>query len=314
MSLTSRHLARIFGLLIVLAAGAGLDAGRSPARALGVLTCSFSMTNVAFGNVDVLPGAAFATSAPLTIACSGLSILPTTVFVCVAFPATPTMLGPSSSTLRYNLLGPPPAMTPWSNTTAIAVPVSGSILGFTANATVTVAASLLANQQSAAPGLYQQTVSATVTYSTTTCTTGLIVGSGSVSFLASATVLKSCNVAASNLAFGVTGDLTAAIAGQSNINVQCSNGTGYSIALNGGLSGATNPTQRKMNLGAGNIVYGLYQNLGHTSPWGGTIGTNVVNGIGTSVSQAVPVYGLVPIQTTPPVGTYSDTIVVSVTY
>lgn len=214
------------------------------------------MTNVAFGSIDVLPGAAFSTNATLSINCSGLSIFPTTVFVCVTFPTPWTMQGPSSSTLQYGLLGPPPATTSWSNTTAIAVPVTGSILGFTASANVNVAATLLANQQSAPPGNYLQTVNATVTYSTATCASGLIVGSGGFSFQVSATVLKSCNVDAGNLDFGTVGNLASTVAGQSNIVIQCSNGVGYSIALNGGLSGAVDPTQRKMAFGAGSITTG----------------------------------------------------------
>jgi spore coat protein U-like protein len=304
----------MLGLLAALAAGAALDGARGPVRALGLLNCTFAMTNVAFGSVDVLPGAAFSSNATLNVNCSGLSILPTNVYVCVTFPTPRTMLGPGASTLSYDLLGPPPATTSWSNTTAIVIPVSGSILGFTANATVTVGATLLANQQSALPGAYVQTVNATATYSTATCTSGLVVGSGAFSFQTTATILKSCNVVATNLNFGTTGDLAAAIDGQSEIDVQCSNGTGYSIALNGGLTGAVDPTQRKMASGANTIAYGLYQNVGHSSPWGSSPGVNVAAGTGTSLSQPFPVYGHVPPQATPPLGTYSDTIVVSVAY
>jgi spore coat protein U-like protein len=303
----------LFALLFLLAAWAGLEGARTPARALGVLTCTFGMTNVAFGAIDVLPGAAFSTNATLTINCSGLSILPTSVFVCVTFPPR-AMTGPGSSTLLYDLLGPPPLMTSWSNSTAIVVPVSGTILGFTANATITIPATLLANQQSAPAGAYAQTVNATVSYSTATCTSGLIVASGAFSFQASANVEKSCNVVASNLNFGTTGDLTSAIAAQSQINVQCSNGTGYNVALDGGLTGAVDPTQRKMAFGANTITYGLYQNSAHSIPWGSTIGSNVVSGTGSSISQPISVYGYVPVQSMPTPGTYSDTVVVSVSY
>ncbi len=312
--MTSGRLPRVLVVLFALVAGAALDAARTPARAGGVLDCTFGMTNVAFGSIDVLPGAAFSTNATLSINCSGLSIFPTTVFVCVTFPTPWMMQGPSSSTLQYGLLGPPPATTSWSNTTAIAVPVTGSILGFTASANVNVAATLLANQQSAPPGNYLQTVNATVTYSTATCASGLIVGSGGFSFQVSATVLKSCNVDAGNLDFGTVGNLASTVAGQSNIVIQCSNGVGYSIALNGGLSGAVDPTQRKMAFGAGSITYGLYQDAAHATPWGSTTGSNVVSGTGTSICQMYSVYGLVPVQSTPALATYTDTIVVSVAY
>jgi spore coat protein U-like protein len=313
MSMRIANPYRLLALLCLLTAWAGLEGARTPARALGVLTCTFGMTNVAFGSIDVLPGAAFSTSATLTINCSGLSILPTNVFVCVTLPPR-AMTGPASSTLLYDLLGPPPLMTSWSNSTAIVIPTSGTILSFTANATVTIPATLFANQKGAPAGAYAQTVNATVSYSTSTCTSGLIVGSGAFSFQASANVQKSCNVVATNLNFGTTGDLATAIAAQSEIDVQCSNGTGYTVALNGGLTGAANPTQRKMTFGANTITYGLYQNLGHSLPWGSTIGTNVVSGTGTSISQPIAVYGNVPVQSMPAPGTYSDTVVVSVAY
>jgi spore coat protein U-like protein len=308
------YLTRILLMLVALAAGSAFDAAHRPARAVGVLVCSFSVTNVMFGSVDVLPGAAFSANATLAINCNGAAILPTTVFVCVTFPTPRVMTGPSSATLQYDILGPPPATTSWSNTTPIAIPTAGNIVSFTASTSLTISASLLANQQSAPPGTYTQTVNATISFSTTSCTSGLIVGSNSASFQVSATVVKSCNVSANNLYFGTTGNLITAISGQTQISVQCSNGIGYSIGLNGGLSNATDPTQRRMTTGANAIAYGLYQDSAHASPWGSTTGTNVVGGTGTSLSQAIPVYGLVPSQTTPPPGTYSDTIVVSVTY
>lgn len=300
--------------IVALAGAAGLDGARNPAGAVGVMSCNVSMTNVAFGSVDVLSGAGASTNATLTISCSGLSVLPTNVYVCVAFPTPRTMTGPSSSTLQYDLLGPPPATSPWSNTTPIVVPVSGTILGFTANATVNVAATLPINQQSAAPGAYSQTVAVAADYNTATCTTGLIGGVANFSYQATATVPASCYVSAADLDFGSFGNLATAIAGQSEIDVQCSNGAGYSVALNGGLSGATNPSQRQMTNGASAIAYGLYQDPAHASPWGATPGSNVVNGTGNSQVQAIPVYGLVPAQTTPAPGKYSDTIVVSVSY
>lgn len=315
MPMKISRLVQILCVLIVPTVCVGVDAARSPARALGIMSCTFTMSNEAFGNIDVLQGTAFSTNATLNINCTGASILPTTVFVCIAFPTPLAMSGPAPSTLQYGLLGPPPATTSWSNTTPIAVPVSGNIVAFSANATIQIPATLFANQQSAQPGSnYVQTVTATASYSTTTCTSGLIVGTASFTFQATATVLKSCNVAAGNLNFGTTGNLTAAITGQSEIDVQCSNGMGYAIALNGGLTGATDPTQRKMTFGSGTVTYGLYQDGAFMNPWGSTAGSNVVGATGTSLSQPFKVYGKVPVQPTPPIGTYTDTIVVSVSY
>ena len=39
-----------------------------------------------------------------------------------------------------------------------------------------------------------------------------------------------------------------------------------------------------------------------------------LGGTGTAATQSIPVYGRVPAQATPPPGTYSDTVVATVTY
>jgi spore coat protein U-like protein len=69
-----------------------------------------------------------------------------------------------------------------------------------------------------------------------------------------------------------------------------------------------------MTNGANTITYGLYQNAARTIAWGGTIGTNTVAGTGTGLAQLTTVYGRVPGQATPSPGTYTDTIIVTVTY
>jgi spore coat protein U-like protein len=314
MSLIVRRLKWIVGAAIALAMAAGVDGAHRPARAAGLLDCTFAMTNINFGSVDVLSGAASVSGGTLTINCSGLSFFPTTVYACVAMPTPWQMLGPRGSTLGYSIQGPPPATTPWSNTTQLSIPVTGTFFGFAATGRFDIVARLSGGQRAAPPGFYIQPLVATVTYGTLNCTSSIItVQSSSFAFNTSVTVEKSCNVAATNLSFGSTGSLRAPLAGQSSLNVQCSNGIGYSLGLNGGSAGAIDPTQRKMKFGANAITYGLYQDAANARPWG-TAGANLVSGTGTSASQPYSVYGLVPAQATPPPGTYTDTIVVSVTY
>ena len=124
-------------------------------------------------------------------------------------------------------------------------------------------------------------------------------------------MLKSCNVSATDLNFGAVGDLRTSVVGQSTLSLQCTQGTGYTISLNGGLSGATDPTARKMTMGSSSVTYGLYQNSARSLAWGPQ---STLGGSGTASTQTIPVNGLVPKQPKPPLGTYSDTIVVSVAY
>ena len=302
--LRARLASILFGM-IALACLAG-----APARAQVVnLGCTVSISTIAFGNVDVLPGAAVQTNATLSIACTGVTVSSGSLYVCVAIP--PRVLQGPSATLAYDITGPSPLTTSWSNTAPIAVPFATLKLGQTY--TLNVPATLAASQQPTPAGNYTQTLASTATYGSTNCTSGLLSGSTSFSFQAMATVLKSCNVSAGNLNFGSVGDLTAIVDGQSTLSLQCSNGTGYSISLNGGLSGASDPTARTMTMGSQSITYGLYQNSARSVPWG-TSGAAAVGGTGTAATQTIPVYGRVPVQATPMVGTYSDTVIVSVAY
>ena len=94
----------------------------------------------------------------------------------------------------------------------------------------------------------------------------------------------------------------------------CTNGKPYTIALNGGLSAATDPTKRKMTRGTSSVVYGLYSDQSFQKRFGETTGVNTHSGQGSGVAQSVPVYGRVASQPTPPPGTCSDTITATVTY
>jgi spore coat protein U-like protein len=62
------------------------------------------------------------------------------------------------------------------------------------------------------------------------------------------------------------------------------------------------------------VISGLYRDAARSLPFGNTIGTNTLSGVGSDQTQSVPVYGRVPPQTTPTPGTYTDTVVATITY
>jgi spore coat protein U-like protein len=126
-------------------------------------------------------------------------------------------------------------------------------------------------------------------------------------------VPKKCLITGNTLNFGTTAAIGANIDGTTNMSVACSNTFAYSIGLGNGLNGSS-ATTRKMNLGASLVTYALYRDAGRSLNWGSTIGTDTLGGTGTGLTVSVPVYGRVPVQTTPPPGTYTDTVVVTVTY
>ncbi|HKM36026.1 MAG TPA: spore coat U domain-containing protein [Thiopseudomonas sp.] len=134
-------------------------------------------------------------------------------------------------------------------------------------------------------------------------------------FMVSATVVKKCTVSASTLNFGNSvGLLTNAVNASTTLVVQCSNTTPYNVGLSAGQNSGDDINARKMVLGNKSVDYQLYRDPARTQVWGNTVNSNTVAGTGIGTTQILTVYGGVPAQTTPPAGTYSDTIVVTVTY
>ena len=132
-------------------------------------------------------------------------------------------------------------------------------------------------------------------------------------FHVTANVEEYCEVTATDLDFGTAGLLNTNIDTTGTVRVRCTNGTNYRVGLNGGLSGATSPDQRRMSNGPNSVRYGIYRDAARTLGWGNLPG-NSVSGIGNGNFQNYTTYGRVFSQTTPPPGIYTDTIVVTVSY
>jgi spore coat protein U-like protein len=132
-------------------------------------------------------------------------------------------------------------------------------------------------------------------------------------------ITSSCDVhttAPTDMDFGSSGALTAALTQQSTLTVNCNNALPYNIGLNAGANASTagDIATRRMTNGSEFVSYQLYQSSGTSTPWGNTIGTNTKTGTGSGNAQSLTVYGRVPAQTTPAAGNYADTITVTVTY
>ena len=97
-----------------------------------------------------------------------------------------------------------------------------------------------------------------------------------------------------------------------NIDVNCPSGVGYSMALTAG--GGTH-TQRVMNSGAHRLNYNLYTAANRAVVWGdATSGTVTVNGTGIGVNVNHAVYGRIPALQNVRAGSYSDIIIVELTF
>src|SRR5262249_37946646 len=132
-------------------------------------------------------------------------------------------------------------------------------------------------------------------------------------FAGSATVPANCRVTATDIGFGSQGLLTANIDQTGTVSVTCTSGTTYNVGLGDGQQNA-GPSGRAMALGANRVGYGLYRDGARSQVWGDTVGTNTVGGTGNGAAQNITVYARVVPQVTPPAGTYSDVVVVTITY
>jgi len=135
-------------------------------------------------------------------------------------------------------------------------------------------------------------------------------------FTAQISIVASCTInSAGTLNFSSNqGVLIANVDQTSTISVQCTSGTGYNIGLDAGIGTGATVAVRKMTFSGSTINYSLYTDAGHTTVWGNTISTDTVAATGNGAPQSYTVFGRVPPQTTPAIGTYTDTVTVTVTY
>lgn len=133
------------------------------------------------------------------------------------------------------------------------------------------------------------------------------------SLAVTSTVLASCNVTGSSVAFG---NYTSSQLDQSaTVAVLCTTGTTYTVALDAGVGTGASTSVRKMTgTGGGTLNYTLARDSSHSLNWGSTTGADTSAGTGNGVLQNLTVYGRISSGQLPGAGTYTDTVTVTMTY
>jgi spore coat protein U-like protein len=312
------------------ALGFGLMVAAHPASAQ---SCSFTISSLDFGSINLAANTAFTITATYSASCTGTAN--TTVRTCPNIDAgsggstsgNPRFLLNGASQLNFNLYQDGAYSSVWGSnlwgfagsyaSPTIDVALSGSGSGI---ASVTVYGQISAGQPTLPAGLYSSSFAgsqASVAYAYSTVGTCATIGTSHATtapFTVTATNATICTVSVANLNFGSTGVLRTALNATGSITVTCTNAAPYTVALDGGMSGASNPAQRKMAQAAEQITYGLYQDSGRAVPWGDSVGVSTKAGTGSGLAQTLTVYGRVPAQNTPTPGTYSDTVVMTISY
>jgi spore coat protein U-like protein len=115
-------------------------------------------------------------------------------------------------------------------------------------------------------------------------------GTASDNLAVSATVIASCNVGTNPLAFGNYNPVSAtALDAATTISVTCTSGTSYEVSMSAGAGAGATVGSRKMSASGNLLNYSIYRDSNRS---------NV----------------RIPAQQATPAGSYTDTVVVTVTY
>jgi len=331
------------GLLAAL-----LLAGFASAAGASSTTCSASLSDLSFGEVDPF-GAAVSTSATLnyscTYSCSGpidcLSSGFWADYVSMCFNiesgtqgggnCNPRRLLNGSDAMQFQIYKDAGYADSWGSDSGCGgtnVKVDLDFLLFGNNSSIsgsrTVYGRVPGSQTALVPGPYSNAftgASTKLSYQSRTALRGLgqppgcgTANNGTFPFTASANVAKQCTVSATDIDFGAVGPLLTATNASSTIATKCTNTTAYQIGLDDGSNASGTTRRMRRGVSGDYIDYELYRDANRTLRWGNTLNDDRVGATGSGATQNFTVYGRVPAQTTPTAGSYSDTIKVTVTY
>lgn len=147
---------------------------------------------------------------------------------------------------------------------------------------------------------------------------GAQAATANTTFQVTATVVNSCVVSATELAFGSitpTQEATA-LAKTSEISVTCSNAAPYTVSVGfGANAGTAEMRYMKNSVNEDKLAYNIFTEAAHTNVFGdGTAESKTVGLTGTGTAQKITVYGKLLQNQFVSSGTYADTLSVNVAY
>ncbi|MDR5760207.1 spore coat protein U domain-containing protein [Caballeronia sp. LZ035] len=299
-------------------------------------SCSATVSGITFGPIAPATTSVASITGTVNITCTPAALNPP-VRVCLNFGTggggtsySPRLATTGTGTIQYNLYSDAGYSTIWGSRASgtfapVAVDLTFPLGVSSVSRSVTIYARTAPGQTALVAGNYSSvffgTGSAEMDYTAYVllapdCST-VTSNATALSFLVVAPVINDCSLSATNINFGASGVLNGALTATGTLSVACTNNDSYSIALSAGSGTGASVADRRMtkNGGTEQVKYQLYTNASFSTPWGdGTNGTSVISAFGTGSNQGITVYGRVPPQTTPSAGTYTDTIVATITY
>lgn len=153
------------------------------------------------------------------------------------------------------------------------------------------------------------------------CSIYVNAGTATSNLSVTATVAASCTIATNAVAFGaydpIITNKTANLDSTGTVTVTCTNGSIGTITLGQGANATVGSTDvvplRQMAASTNRLSYQLYSDIARIAIWGNTTVTGLVR-TGTGAADPVTVYGSVTAGQNVPAGSYSDTVVATVTF
>ncbi len=135
-----------------------------------------------------------------------------------------------------------------------------------------------------------------------------------------ASVAAVCIIGNATLAFGAYNPTSGTVVtGNTTVTLTCTLSTPYNIGMSPGASTGATVSARAMTVtggGSSTLGYQLCRNSGCTLNWGQTVNTDTLAGTSsaTSLTNSVTIYGQIPASEAVPIGSYSDTVTMTVTF
>jgi len=144
--------------------------------------------------------------------------------------------------------------------------------------------------------------------------------SASTNLGVTASVSDNCIISTADVAFGaydpIVANAAAALNGTGTVTVTCTTDASAVLTLGLGANdngGTAADPARRLNSGTNFLSYTLFSDAGRTTEWGNTAGTGK-DDTGTGVASAHTVYGSIDPAQNVPQGSYSDTVLATVTF
>ena len=265
-------------------------------------------------------------NAGLTCTAGGVSLLGEAYFKATITSSNSGMVGPTGDVIAYTIYASNSIAKPITRGQAFDFSSNG-LLGTTAPSMIPLYFTTAANNVAA--GVYTETLN--VRWDWSYCTglgvlgicLGYDTGSNKISTLTvSMTVANDCTISAPSISFGSAPVVSAFSTVSQTVSVNCTKGSAYTVGLGDGTHPVSVGGRRQMMSGGNYLAYDIFQSAG-TTRWGSVgaarrASTTAEVNPGTGLGSGSQIFNynarIYTDQATPPAGTYTDSVVLDVSF